>query len=158
MAQEKPNRLSEWVLLIRKKSPVVREHLADWVAEVRKEPRLLWETAAVRYTVYLVAAIALLAGTKCGVRMVTPAPPASAKEPAHTADFHVLCGDSRCAHHFVINRKFGFEKFPVACPKCKAMTGQRAVKCYSAQCQGRWVAIDDSSGPAKCARCGGALE
>jgi hypothetical protein len=158
MAQERPNRLAEWLLLFRRQTPIVRERFAQWLAEVRQEPGLVWDTSAVRYTVYVLVGLILLAGARCGVRMITPPPPASAKAPALTADFHVLCSDGGCGVHFVINRKFEFSGFPVDCPRCKKTTGERAVKCYSPGCRGKWVTVDDSSGRAKCSQCGGALE
>jgi hypothetical protein len=71
--------------------------------------------------------------------MITPPLPAGAKEQAQTADFHVVCSDRRCEHHFVVNREFGFAAFPLRCPRCDQVTGLRARPCNRQTCGGRWV-------------------
>ena len=158
MAQERPNRLAEWLMLVRKQMPIVREHFAVWLEAVREEPRLAWETSAVRYTVYVLAGVVLvwLATTLTG--MLTPPPPPSARAAATTADFHVVCSDTQCAHHFVINRKFGFDDFPVKCPKCQRETGVSARRCNSASCGGRWIAPVRTDQGLQCPVCGAKLE
>jgi len=134
MAQESPNRLAEWLMLVRKQMPVAREHIATWLEAVREEPRLAWATSAVRYTVYGLAGVVLIWSATALTGWLTPPPPASARPAATTADFHVVCSDSQCAHHFVINRKFGFDDFPVKCPQCQRETGVSARRCNSAPC------------------------
>lgn len=158
MAQERPSRLAEWLMLVRRQIPIVREHFATWLEAVRQEPRLAWETSAVRYTVYGLTGLVLvwLATTFTG--WLTPPPPASARAAATTADFHVVCSDSRCAYHFVINRKFGFDDFPVECPKCKRETGVSARRCNSASCGGRWIAPVRTDQELQCPACGAKLE
>ena len=157
MAQERPNRLAEWLLLIRKQSPVVREHFAAWIEAVREEPRLAWETSAVRYAVYGFAGILLIwLATNLSGWIAPPAP--NAKPTATTADFHVVCSDPNCGYHFVIHRPFGFHKFPVECPKCKRETGVSARRCNSPACDGRWVAPVQTDQGLKCPLCGAKLE
>ena len=158
MAQERPNRLAEWLLLIRRQMPIVREHFAAWLEALREEPRLIWETSAVRYTVYGLAGVMLiwLATTLSG--WLTPPLPPSARAAATTADFHVVCSDSRCAHHFVIHRKFGFDDFPVKCPQCQRQSGVSARRCNSAACGGRWIAPMRTDQGLQCPVCGAKLE
>jgi len=139
MAQENPNRLVEWYLVLRRQGPALRQHLEDWVAAVKEEPRLIWETATVRYAAYGVGGLlSVWLVTWLGAALAPP-PPADAKPQATTADFHVICTNPECGEHFVINRKFGFNKFPVACPKCNRESGMAARLCNSSACQGRWV-------------------
>ncbi len=158
MAQERPNRLAEWIVIVRKQTPVLREHFGNWLGAVREEPRLIWETTAVRYATYVVGGAALiwLATTFSG--WLAPPPPPSARPAATTADFHVVCSDAACGHHFVIHRKFGFDDFPVECPKCKRHTGVSARRCNSASCGGRWVAPVQTEQGLRCPICDGKLE
>ncbi len=158
MAQEDPSRLVEWLLLVRKQLPVARRHLQDWLAAVRQEPVLIWETVAVRYAVYGLAGVVLLWGVTRVPGMLTPPPPANARPEATTADFHVVCSGAQCSHHFVIHRKFGFRKFPVECSRCKRKTGVQARRCHSPTCQGRWVAPQKVDGALCCSVCGGRFD
>ena len=88
---------------------------------------------------------------------VTPPPPDDAQAESTTAEYHVICSDPACVFHFAVKRKFGFDDFPVKCPACEKMTGERAIKCYSGECQGRWVIPKDSkrgdSAPFAVSRC-----
>jgi len=154
MAQERPNRLAEWFTAARDHAPQVRRSAGEWLQQVREEPRLIWETPAVRYATYGV--VALIGGwlVTVAVAMITPPPPAGAKPEATTADFHVLCANDTCGHHFVINRKFGFSKFPVECPRCKKQTGMAARRCDSPTCRGRWIVPVAKDGGLTCPSCG----
>ncbi len=158
MAQERPNRLVEWVMLIRKNVPILREQARDWALEVRDEPRLLWEAAAIRYVAYGVVAVFLVWGVTFAVGMLTPPPPAGARAQATTADYHVICSDPSCGYHFVIQREFGFHGFPIQCPMCKKQAGASARRCNSSSCGGRWVAPVESNGKMKCPACAAVLD
>jgi len=158
MAQERPNRLAEFVMLLRKNVPLLREQLEVWASEIREHPRLLWETTAIRYTVYAGGGLLAAWLLTLFVGFLTPPPPAGAKSTATTADYHVICSDPSCAYHFVIKREFGFTGFPIECPKCKKPTGISARRCNSATCQGRWVAPVEVDGVKNCPICGAALD
>jgi len=153
MAQENPNRLAEWVELARAQVPVLRKRLEEWLAAVREEPAVLWEATAVRYTVYGLGAVMLAWLALWLARGLAPPPPASAKPEATTADFHVVCVNQKCGHHFVINRAFGFHKFPVECPACRGKTGMEGRRCFSSTCQGRWIAPQEKDGGLYCPVC-----
>ncbi len=158
MAQERPNRLAEWFTLVRKNAPLVRERFNEWVAAVREEPRLAWETPALRFGVYGICGLLLVWLASTIVGWAVPPLPPSAKPAATTADFHVVCGDPNCAHHFVIHREFGFDDFPVTCPQCKRETGISARRCNSPSCAGRWVAPKSAEQGSVCPYCGAAIE
>jgi hypothetical protein len=158
MAQENPNRLAEWLLLLRRQWPVARRRFMDWQEAAREEPALIWATPAVRYAVYGLAGLLLTwSAVKLSAMLVSP-PPANARPAATTADYHVVCANLKCAHHFVIHRKFGFRGFPVACPACGQDTGREARRCHSPSCQGRWVAAEHSDGATRCFECGRPFE
>ncbi len=158
MAQENPSRLVEWLLLVRKQVDVTRQRLEDWLAAVREEPVLIWETLAVRYAVYGLVGVVLMWGVTRIPGMLTPPPPADARPAAVTADFHVVCSGAQCGHHFVIHRSFGFHKFPVECSRCKGKTGVQARDCHSPTCRGRWVAPQKINGASHCSVCGGRFD
>ena len=157
MAQERPSRLAEWLMLVRKQTPIVRERLATWIEAVREEPRMAWETSAVRYAVYGLAG-GVLVWLATSVSSWLAPPPSSARSAATTADFHVVCSDPNCGYHFVIHRQFGFHKFPVECPQCKGETGVSARRCNSSSCRGRWVAAVQTDQGVKCPLCGAKLD
>lgn len=154
MAQEDPNRFTEWLWLIRKNWPVAREHFDEWVDAVREEPILLWETKAIRYSVYGMGFIFVIWLAVLGVEMITPPLPDDAKPAAVTADFHVVCRDLECNLHFVIHREMNYKKFPIDCPQCQRNTGEKAWRCNSADCAGRWVAPYKQDGGLYCPECG----
>ena len=153
MAQEDRNRLVEWYEILCKQRLVVRQVIVDWWGAAKEEPRLIWETPAVRYLTYGVCGLILVWGTAWLATSIAPPPPPDAKAPAVSADFHVVCSDTTCSHHFVVHRKLGFRKFPVACPKCKEKTGSKAHRCNSNECRGGWVAPSDVDGVATCPLC-----
>ena len=157
MAQEKPNPLGEWLNLARRNAPIAREHFNEWLGAVREEPRLLWETSAVRYSTYGLGGllIAWLAIYLLG--LFVPPPPPGARAQATTADFHVICSRPECGHHFQIHRPFGFHNFPVECPACKQTTGVKALLCTSPTCVNRWVVPVEKEGRPFCSRCAAPL-
>lgn len=157
MAQERPNRLAEWVLLVRRHAPVVKQQFADWLDACKQEPRLIWETAAIRYTTYLVTGMIVVQVVLSSVTAFQPPLPPSAKAAATTADFHVLCTNPACVTHFVIHRRFGFDDFPVQCPRCNRETGQAARQCLSNKCRGTWVVPVKKSSGSQCPYCSGNL-
>ena len=158
MAQEDPNRLIEWLGVLRKAAPRVKQHFEAWVDQVREEPRLIWETPAVRYVVYGVAGLIVVLVARTATEMLTPARSVSARPAATSGDFHVVCTDPTCGHHFVIHREFGFSKFPVKCPKCERERGASARRCSSSTCRGSWVAPVREDGRLACPTCGAPFE
>jgi len=158
MAQENRNRLAEWLVLLRQQAPVVRRQFSGWLESVREEPALFWQTVAVRYVAYGLAGLALVWAVSAFSRMIVPPPHASAKPAATTADFHVVCSNRQCLHHYVIHRKFGFRGFPVRCPRCEQKTGMQARRCNSPICQGRWVPAQERDGRTYCPECNQPIE
>lgn len=154
MAQERPNRLAEWLLLLRQNAPVAREQLKEWVEEIRQEPRLVWELPAFRYFLYAGGGLVVTWLIVLFVGLLTPPPPPGARDPAAVADFHVVCANHSCGYHFVIQRPFGFHRFPVVCDRCKKETGMPGRRCYSEACQGRWVAPIEVGTNQQCPMCG----
>ncbi|MGB2984289.1 MAG: hypothetical protein WBE26_00260 [Phycisphaerae bacterium] len=154
MAQERPNRLTEWLLLTRKQVPVVRQHFENWLAAVREEPALVWQTPAVRYATYGAGGLMLVWIATWVAGGLAPPLPEDAR-PATRADFHVVCTNPECGYHFVIHRKLGFHGFPVKCPRCQQKTGTQARRCNSPTCRGRWVAPEKIEGELHCPVCGG---
>jgi len=150
MAHEKPNRLSEWILIVRAQVPVWRAHLVKWFEAVREEPRLIWETPAVRFSTYGLAAIIFFSIITSIPNWVASPMPEGASEPATTADFHVVCSNPDCGYHFVVDRELGFDDFPVLCPRCEQQTAHKARRCMSAKCRGRWVIPQQSQGDGLC--------
>lgn len=157
MAQEKPNRMAELMTLLFKNAPIAKDHAKKWIAVVREEPQLIWESRVIRYAAYGVGAIVLTWGLTFAIRLLTPPAPPGARSAAITADYHVVCNDPGCAYNFVISREFGFDRFPVPCDRCKKETGVPGRRCHSAQCQGRWVAPRTAGDRQECPLCGTAF-
>jgi hypothetical protein len=136
MPVEKDPKLGLYIDAFKAWLPTLRMRLAAWFDACRAEPVLIWQTPAVRYATYLTGG--LIAAWVLSSVLSWTAPP-DAPETATTADFHVVCTNPTCGHHFVINRKFGFRKFPVTCPRCQQPTGERAVRCAGGPRDGEWV-------------------
>ena len=111
---------------------------------------LIWQTPAIRYSAYGLTALLGVWVLSWGIGLVQPAKTAP---PAATADFHVFCTDGSCGHHFVINKGFDFDDFPVVCPKCKKRSGQRAMRCVSKTCRRRWVVPKIKDDEYRCPDC-----
>jgi hypothetical protein len=154
MAQEKPNRLAEWLLIARSNYPLLRRRLAAWAEAVREEPGLIWQTRASRYTIYSIGLLILLWGTSTVSNSLAGAAPESIPDRATTGDFHAVCSRAACEHHFVVHREFGFDDFPVKCSKCGQETGMAARRCTSQECNGRWTAPEAHGGNLLCPYCG----
>lgn len=153
MPAEKPSKLSEWINAIREGYPAARIHLAEWIQACRVEPATLWHTPAIRITVYVLAGILAVKLVGWSIDMMAPGGPEPAPR-ATTADIHVVCTNSDCGKHFVINRDFGFDDFPVTCPKCRKQSGSQARKCTSKSCRARWVAPQEDGDRLVCPECG----
>lgn len=154
MAQESPNRLVEWYLAIRAWLPVARRGVESWVAQVRAEPVLLWESQAVRCTLLGLGGLVVVWLVMTGVNLVALPPPADAQAPSDRAYFHVICSDSACRHHFTIYEKKSFDGFPVKCPRCGKLDGEQARQCFSKSCAGRWTVSQLRDKQPVCGSCG----
>jgi len=154
MAQEKPNPLGEWVEALRGQFPRARHIVKEWIDACREEPGLIWATPAVRYITYVVVGALLLVITSFTSSLLEPAAPAAAGPLATSADFYVICRNPECEHHFMVNKPFRFDDFPVTCPKCRQKTGARAQRCNSEHCRGFWIVPEETEGKMVCPQCG----
>ena len=154
MPVQKDSKLGQWIAAIREGWPSVRARFDDWRDAVREEPVLIWQTSAIRYSVYGLGALIAVSLLIWAVEAVQPVEVAPTAE---TADFHVLCTASGCGHHFVINEEFDFDDFPVVCPKCQNKNGYRALHCVSKTCRSRWVVPNKKNDELRCPHCGGYL-
>jgi len=154
MAQERPNRLVEWYLAAREWAPTVPQRAREWGETVRAEPALIWQTPAVRYSAWAAGVILALTLATLLPDWIAPPPPADARPESREADFHVMCSDAACGHHFMITRKKSFDSFPLECPKCEQRTGVHARQCWSDACAGRWIAPIDVERSLRCPVCG----
>ena len=148
------NRLVELYLAFREWWPTVPALWADWCEQVKENPRLILETPAVRVCAIVIAGLLAIYFIGGFVDFVTPAPLADARPRAKTADFHVICTNEECSHHFVIKRKFSFKDFPVKCSMCGLETGQQALRCRSRECRGRYVPVVRRKDGVYCTKCG----
>ncbi len=154
-----PNR-NQWVDLLeaaKERKENAREQFRDWVGAVREEPSLIWQTPIVRYGVYSIGGLMLLLFVNAGINAMAPAGGKRVEPRATTALFDVVCYNSSCGRHFVIERKFRFRRFPVTCPYCKEDTGHRAARCNSQQCHGKLVVTAVEDDTIYCSECGARL-
>jgi hypothetical protein len=152
----KESKLGLYVDAIKAWAPTLRVRLGAWWEACRAEPTLIWQTSAIRYGVYGTSAII---GIWIFASIAGKFAPAEHREQARTADFQVICTNPACNKTFVINRKFGFDSFPVKCPACGQKTGVRGYRCNSTTCHGRIVVAKESADGKSllCSQCGGPL-
>jgi hypothetical protein len=120
-------------------SESAREQLSQWLTDVRGQPELIWQTVAVRYSVYGMGGLLAVLLVRTAIGLLQPVDLAQFEAPARTAHFDVICDNASCKHHFVIERKFSFDRFPVTCPHCDQPSGQLALRCNSRTCGGKLV-------------------
>lgn len=156
MPAEKPSKLSELLDALREGTPGVKMYVGAWLEACRNEPRLIWHTPAIRIIVYIIAGILLVKSIGWGFTLLAPGGAEPAPR-AETADFHVICTNPDCGKHFVTNRDFDFNDFPVKCPFCQKESGANARSCNSTTCKGRWVSPVADGERLTCPVCGGDL-
>lgn len=153
MPAPRRDRWVEWQNVARERAEAAREVLREWWVAVRAEPELFWQTVAVRYTTYAVGGLVVFWFARGAIDMVQPAGAIEASPLARTAHFDVICSNPRCGRHYIIERRFKFKRFPVACPHCQQNTGQRALRCTSKACRGKLAATIEVNGGLHCAVC-----
>jgi hypothetical protein len=146
------DRWTEWRQIARERIEVARHGLREWADACREEPVLIWQTPAVRYTVYSIGALVIILILRGAVGLLEPKG-VSHQPRAATANFDVICDNAECQHTFAIQRKFKFRKFPVTCPHCNERTGQRALRCPSESCRGRLARTIKKDDGWYCAEC-----
>ena len=156
MPPSQNNRLIAFILLLKDEwLPAQRNRFNEWYFECRQEPILFWETPKVRYGTYALGGITALWIITWLIGSFDPVP-TDARPRATTAGYHVTCGRNDCGHHFLIDRKFGFDDFPVVCPQCHKETGQQSMRCLSSKCKGKYVLPAEREGKKVCRECGAA--
>ncbi len=154
MPVSKPSKLKELIDGVREWLPGVKPRTLEWWDAVRAEPGQIWASMAFRCGCLIAGGIVLLVIATTIAGWGEAGTPSAHGPASRTANFDVLCADSTCGQHFVINRKFSFHKFPVECIKCKQPTGQRGRRCSSITCSGKLtIPVESDLGPI-CKQCG----
>ncbi len=151
---DEESKFAKVVVAFREWLPTVKPYLAERYAPVRETPGLLWRLPEVRYTALALGVLVALSIFQFAGGCLSFAPEGEVQPLATTGDFHVVCTNEQCKKHFVINRKFKFDDFPVECPTCKQDTGQRALRCRSKTCGGQLVPTEIRGGDYVCRQCG----
>lgn len=151
-----PNRdkWAEWRSLAIQFREQTRVQFNDWVYACRDEPALIWQTPLVRFITYGVGGLVAILLLKFAMTLFLPGGDIEVAPRAKTAHFDVVCTDSNCGRHFKIERKFGFDDFPVRCYFCKHETGQLAARCNSDRCSGRLSPMKETDDGFVCRVCG----
>ncbi len=150
---DEESKFAKVMVAVREWLPTVKPLLAERYAPVRETPGLVWRLPEVRYTALALGVLFVVSILQFAGSCLSFAPEEAFQPRATTGDFHVLCTNEQCKKHFVINRKFKFDDFPVACPTCKQETGQRALRCRSKTCRGQLVPTEIRAGDYVCQKC-----
>lgn len=137
MPADKEPKLGLLLDAIREGVPSLKAKLREWFDTCRQEPALFWQTPAIRYVTYGTGGVIGVLVVLMVVNSIAPS--VEVIEQATTTDHRVICTNTECANMFVIDRPFDFDAFPVTCPKCSKQTGERAQRCNSKSCKGRWM-------------------
>jgi len=154
MPAPRRDRWVEWREVAKQRAEAWREGLREWWQAVRAKPELFWQTVAVRYSTNALGGLTILLIGRGAIQMVKPGGQVEASPIARTAHFDVICSNPQCGRHFVVERKFKFHRYPVACPHCRQETGQRAVRCTSKSCRGKLAMTIEADDSRRCATCG----
>ena len=87
MPVEKDPKLGLYIDAFKAWLPTVRVRFGEWVEACREEPALIWQTTAVRYTVFTCGGLLVL---WLVVSMFGLLKPSDVRPAARTADFHVV--------------------------------------------------------------------
>ncbi len=148
------NRWLETWEAVKERKAAMRDGLRQWSEAVKAEPELIWQTPAVRYTVYGIGALITILILRTAMNMLQPVDVSRFQPRAKTAHFDVICSNPDCGRHFVIQRRFKFHKFPVTCAYCSQLAGQRALRCASDSCSGRLAMTIERDKQLHCVKCG----
>ena len=151
---DEESKFAKVMVAVREWLPTVKPYLAERYAFVRATPGLVWRLPEVRYPILVLGVLVVVSILRFAGGCLSFAPEGAVQRRATTGDFHVICTNEQCKKSFVINRKFKFDDFPVACPHCKQETGGRALRCRSKTCRGQLVPTDIRSGDYVCRQCG----
>ena len=150
---DEESKLTKVMVAFREWLPTVKPYLAERYAFVRETPGLVWRLPEVRYSIIVLGGVLVVILLRFSVGFISLVPEGEVRPFATTGDFHVICTNEQCKKHFVINRKFKFDDFPVACPACTQETGRRALRCRSKTCRGQLVPTEIRGGDYVCRRC-----
>ncbi len=150
---DEESKFTKVMVAFREWLPTVKPYLAERYAFVRETPGLVWRLPEVRYTALALGVVSVVSILQFAGGCLSFAPEGAVQPLATTGDFHVICTNEQCRKRFVINRKFKFDDFPVACPICKQETGRRALRCRSKTCRGQLVPTEIRGGDYVCQEC-----
>jgi len=153
----KPNPFKQFWHAFREWLPGAQAQVLETWEAIREEPAQIWNSVAFRCGMLALGGIILIVAARFTTSMLVPNAPDGHRQLSKTANFEVFCSNPSCKHHFLINKPFGYDRFPVKCPKCGKQTGERAVRCDSRTCQGRLVLPRKEGKTLVCSRCGAKL-
>lgn len=151
------NPWKDWAEVAKERTAIAKDQFRQWCKNVREEPGLFWATDSVRYATYTLGLVTAAWMLQFGVSLLQPVRAKDSTPRASTAFFDVVCTNPACGKLFKIERKFRFRSFPVVCAYCRQTTGQRALRCPSTACRGRFVPVVDKDERFLCASCGRVL-
>ena len=150
---DEEGKLTKLMVTLREWLPTVRPFLAERYAFARETPGLVWRLPEVRWSIIVLGVLLVVTLLRFSFGLFSLVPAGEIQRRATTGDFQVVCTNEQCKKHFVINRKFKFDDFPVECPTCKQETGQRALRCRSKTCRGQLVPTEIRGGDYVCRQC-----
>ncbi len=150
---DEESKFAKVMVALREWLPTVKPFLAERYALARETRGEVWRLPEVRYSIIVLGGVLLVMLARFSMGFLSLVPAGEVQRRATTGDFHVICTSEQCKKHFVINRKFKFDDFPVACPTCKQETGHRALRCRSKTCRGQLVPTDIRGGDYVCRQC-----
>lgn len=155
---DEESKFAKTVVAFREWLPTVKPFLAERYAFARETPGLVWRLPEVRWSIIVVGVLLIVTLLRFGFGLLSLVPEGEIQSRATTGDFQVVCTNEPCKKRFVINRKFKFDDFPVACPICKQESGSRALRCHSKTCRGQLVPTEIRSGDYACRQCGNVIK
>jgi hypothetical protein len=122
-----------------------RVRFGEWRQELREHPSLFWRTPAVRITLWVIAAITLLAGIRwCQSAITRSGMDTSDEDETYWSMLYVACTRPDCRAEFTTRQPMDFHQWPLKCGRCGADSVYRAQLCPTCR---KWFATAPGHAP-----------
>lgn len=139
MSQDSPSSLKNVVDRAREVREEFKSNYAQWTADARENPAVIWQAWPVRVGFWLLIVIAVLVAVSVIVGGAGAWTGGGQREEAtRLATLYVACTDSGCLKSATVNAERNFKEWPMVCEACGKKAVYRARACPKCK---EWIAF-----------------